>query len=301
MLSSASTETHPQPCGAGLSEKLVERILARLGFDSRPEPTPASLDALYNAWCQLVPFDNIRKLIHVRAADTTPLPGSTPQDYFEAWLKFGTGGTCWSGAGALHALLASLGFDVVRGIGTMLAAPNLPPNHGTVMVNFEGQLFLVDSSILHGHPLRLSKDCETAISHPAWGVRCVRREENWYIQWRPLMRLEGFECRLDRFPAAETEFRDFYDRTRKWSPFNYELFVRINRGDKVIGVAFGHSVSLLADGSVARAPLTPNERRRLLIEDVGITEALAMQLPDDVPTPPPPWSQAASAIAGSIG
>jgi hypothetical protein len=113
------------------------------------------------------------------------------------------------------------------------------------------------------------------------------------------MRLEGFECRLDSFPANETDFIDFYSRTRGWSPFNYELSVRVNRGDKVIGVASGHSISLLADGSVVRAPLTPAERRRLLIEDVGITEALVMQLPDDVPTPPPPWSQTAQTLAQS--
>ena len=115
------------------------------------------------------------------------------------------------------------------------------------------------------------------------------------------MKPEGFECRLDRFPGTQTDFRDSYARTRDWSPFNYELSVRVNRGDTVIGVAFGHSVSILGDGSVVRTPLTPSERRRLLIEDVGITEALVMQLPDDVPTPPPPWSQTARAQADGAG
>src|SRR5689334_10389672 len=145
-----------------LPEQLVERILARLGFNNHPAPTPEALRSVYSAWCERVPFDNIRKLIHVRAANAAPLPGSTPEDFFEAWLKFGTGGTCWPGAGALHTFLAALGFDAVRAIGTMMAAPNLPPNHGTVLVNFGDQTFLVDSSILHGHPLRLSEDSETS-------------------------------------------------------------------------------------------------------------------------------------------
>src|SRR5882672_6084099 len=57
-------------------------------------------------------------------------------------------------------------------------------------------------------------------------------------------------CRLDRFPATETDFTDSYLRTRGWSPFNYELSVRVNRGDRVFGVASGHSISILADGSV---------------------------------------------------
>jgi N-hydroxyarylamine O-acetyltransferase len=282
-----------------LPEELVERVLTRLGFNRPPTPTLDALSSLYSAWCERVPFDNIRKLIHVRAANAARLPGTTPKDFFEAWLKFGASGTCWPGAGALHALLTALGFDAVRAIGTMMAAPNLPPNHGTVLVNFGREIFLVDSSILHGHPLSLSRDTETSVSHLAWGVRCTWREGNWYIKWRPFMRLEGFECRLDSFPATEVEFTDSYARTRGWSPFNYELSVRVNRGHKVIGVASGHSISLLADGSVVRVPLTPAERRRLLIEDVGITEALVMQLPDDVATPPPPWSQTAQALTQS--
>jgi len=293
---SSFSGTHRPLDAESLPQQLVERILTRLGFNQHPAPTLDGLNRLYSAWCQKVPFDNIRKLIHVRAANAGPLPGSTPQDFFEAWLQFGTGGTCWSGAGALHAFLASLGFDAVRCLGTMLAAPNLPPNHGAVLVKFKSEMFLVDSSILHGLPLRLNQDSDTSISHPAWGVRGVRRGEHWFIQWRPTMKPEGFECRLDRFPIEEKDFRESHERTRAWSPFNYELSLRTNRGDSVLGVAFGHSVSLLTDGTVARAPLTASERRRLLIEAVGINEGLVMQLPDDVPTPPPPGSQTAQAL-----
>jgi N-hydroxyarylamine O-acetyltransferase len=121
------TQTGRSTVAEGLSQQLVERILARLGFNHSPAPTIDALCTVYSAWCERVPFDNIRKLIHVRAANAAPLPGSTPEDFFEAWLKLGTGGTCWPGAGALHAFLDALGFDAARAIGTMMAAPNLPP------------------------------------------------------------------------------------------------------------------------------------------------------------------------------
>ena len=133
---------------AKLSPPLRERVLAKLGFAGSPAPTFENLGAIYAAWCRGVPFDNVRKLIHVRAGNSGPLPGSTAEDFLEAWLKHGTGGTCWSGAGAFHALLASLGFDAARGVGTMLVAPDLPPNHGSVRGDFRrGALFggLLDS------------------------------------------------------------------------------------------------------------------------------------------------------------
>ena len=94
-----------------LNDELLERVLAALGFSHRPERSPAGLRAVYAAWCQKIPFDNVRKLIHLRAGKEAPFPGGVAEDFFEGWLKYGTGGTCWAGAGACHALLSTLGFD----------------------------------------------------------------------------------------------------------------------------------------------------------------------------------------------
>ncbi len=285
------------PVERELPPQLQERVLVKLGFSGSPAPTFENLRAIYAEWCRSVPFDNVRKLIHVRAGNAGPLPGSTAEDFFEAWLKHGTGGTCWSGAGAFHALLASLGFNAARGIGTMLVAPDLPPNHGTVLVTFGEARYLVDCSILHGEPLRLEEDAETRVEHSAWGVRCSRRDERWHVNWRPLHKLDGFECRLERFGATHSEFQNFYERTRGWSPFNYEVTARLNRDDRVVGLAFGKAVSLEADGSVREAAVTHPERVRILIADIGLSEEIAHQLPEDIGTPPPPDSHAAEAAA----
>ena len=281
-----------------LPEGLLERVLAALGFSRRPEPTIEALRGLYGAWCQNVPFDNIRKLIYLRAGHGGPLPGSTATDFLEAWLRFGTGGTCWAGAGAFQSLLAALGFDAVRGIGTMLVAPDLPPNHGTVVVNLGAERYLVDCSILHGEPLPLRATSETRIAHPAWGVQCSFREAHWHVRWRPLNRLDGFECRLERFGASNDEFQAFHERTRGWGPFNYQLTARINRGDRAVGVAFGTAVSLEATGLAIQRPLSSIERKRVLIEEIGISQELVRILPEDVPTPPPPGSRTAAASGG---
>ena len=159
---------------------------------------------LYSAWCRRIPFDNVRKLIELRFAGLRMLPGSGAEDFFESWLKYGTGGTCWSGAGACHALLTSLGFDAGRGVGTMLIVPSLPPNHGTVVVAFERELYLVDCSMLHGEPLQLTEN--SAVTHRAWGVGCSRRDDRWHISWRPLNKVEGLVCRLESVAASAEDF-----------------------------------------------------------------------------------------------
>jgi len=266
----------------------------RLRLAARPEPTLDGLRGFYAAWCRSVPFDNVRKLIHVRSEAEGPLPGGTAEDFFQAWLRHGTGGTCWAGAGALHAMLVELGFAAERGVATMLAAPELPPNHGTVRIVLEGGHYLVDSSILHGEPLRLSEDAEVCVEHAAWGVRGSWRDGRLHVWWRPLHLLSGFECRLERFGAEGGDYRNFYERTRGWSPFNYEVSARLNRGDRVVGLSFGHAASIESDGSACKEPTRHAERVRVLIEELGMSEEIVSRLPEDVPTPPPPGSRTAA-------
>ncbi len=280
-----------EPSTGVLSQALLERVLGKLGFSHLLDPTLPALQALYDAWCRRVPFDNVRKLIHVRSANLAPLPGNSAEDFFEAWLKHGTGGTCWAGAGALHALLTSLGFDSQRAVATMLVATDLPPNHGGVLVRFDSERYLTDSSILYGEPLRLEASVEPGVPHAAWGVRGYGREGRWHVAWRPLNRVSGLECRLESFGSEAEAFGYRYEQTRDWSPFNYEVTARLNCGDEVTGLAFGNEVTLHEDGTVTSTPASHDERMRVLIEDIGLSEEIVSQLPEDVPTPPPPGSK----------
>ena len=157
----------------------------------------------------------------------------SPRSFFAAWLKYGTGGTCWAGNGALHALLVTLGFQASRGLCTMVTAPNAPPTHGTVIVGCAEGRYVVDASILHGMPLRLDAVTPTTTSHAAWGVQCSMRQGQWHIRWRPLHRTEGLDCRLEELEVSRDAFRERHERTRSWSPFNYELYVRLLCGESV--------------------------------------------------------------------
>ena len=276
-----------------LSPQLVERVLGTLGFSYAPTTDLAGLRALYGAWCRKVPFDNLRKRIHLHRGATGPLPGATAGDFFDAWLRYRTGGTCWPGNGALCALLVALGFPARRGIATMRADLDIPPNHGTVLVDLEGSLYVVDASILHSEPLALKEREASAVDHPAWGVRCAKRQGYWYIRWRPLHAAVGIDCRIDRLTATADEFRERYEHTRDWSPFNFELNVRLLRGESVIGLALGQRVELDAGGGIRQRNLSSDERKRVLIDELGFAEDIVDQLPPDTATPPPPGSRAA--------
>jgi N-hydroxyarylamine O-acetyltransferase len=280
-----------------LSMDLLEQVLSRLGLAERPAPTFDGLQTLYAAWCRKVPFDNVRKLIHLHTHAPGPLPGDDPAEFLTAWLTYGTGGTCWAGNGALHAVLVSLGFGATRGMGTMHEAPEAPPTHGTVLVTCEETCYVVDASILHSTPLPLLESMPTGVAHPAWGVHCSKRDGTWYIRWRPLHKPDGLDCRLQYLHVSRETFRERHEQSRVWSAFNYELYARSIRGETVVGVARGQRVAFDGAGGVSHTPLGGDDRLRVLIDELGMHEEIVQRLPLDTPTPPPPWSRTAQAAA----
>jgi hypothetical protein len=74
------------------------------------------------------------------------------------------------------------------------------------------------------------------------------------------------------------------------------LHARANRGSRVVGVAFGNAVSFESYGTISVRSASAAERKRILIEEIGIGEELVSQLPEDIPTPPPPGSRKAQSL-----
>ncbi len=274
-----------------LNQGLVERVLDGLGLSSRPEISLAGLSDLYGAWCRRVPFDNIRKLIHVRAGNPATLPGDTPNEFFEAWLAHGTGATCWGANGALCELLATLGYDARRAAATMMVAPGIPPNHGSVVVHFGDARYVTDASMLFVEPLPLLDGAR--IPHPAWGVDARIVDGFFTVRWNALQRPDPLDCRFNRYDVSAADFSTFHEATRVWSPFNFNLNLNLVRDNGRIGAGLGNRIVVDANGNATGTPIADEARKRFLVDEIGISEEIADLVPDDLPMPPPPGSKSA--------
>ncbi len=198
---------------APVDPRLADEVVDRLGLTGLA-PDGDGVAAFYAAWCRSVPFDNLRKLPALRAGPT-PLPGDTPDDFFRAWLEHGTGGTCWASSGALGALAAHLGFTTALVVGSMLDLPE--PNHGSVVVEVDGQAWLVDSSMLLGMPHRFDPEG----SQTACGSYRSRLEPDGDTWMMVTDSPRGdLPCRLHPGPRAADEYRERHERTRTASVFN---------------------------------------------------------------------------------
>ncbi len=268
-----------------LNPDLVEPILEKLGLRSRPAPDLAGLSEVYGRWSRVVPFDNIQKRLFYSGAAVGPVPGHNSDHFFEQWLAHGTGGTCWSNSHAIHDLLEALGFAVERAAGTMLSSPDVEgPTHGSVVAAVEGQKYLVDGSMLTRRPVPVEDDGTLpSPEHPAERVHVEMKDGLWHVLWHPAHRPEGMWCRFEAIGVPLAQFNEYHERTRTHSGFNNALYIRQNRPGGVATLAFGERMNTAPDGQVDRSPVSHPEAVQALVEEFGISEEVASQLPPDVP------------------
>ena len=67
--------------------------------------------------------------------------------------------------------------------------------------------------------------------------------------------------------------------------------MRFNRDDSSVATTSGQRYLFDASGGVTQTPLAPSERVRFLVEEAGMSEELAVQVPADKEIPPSPWAQ----------
>ena len=265
-----------------MNSDLVEQVLQGMGFSRPPDIDFEGLSAVYGRWCRKVPFDNIQKRLFYAGGGEGPVPGHNSTDFFQKWLDYGTGGTCWANSHAMHDLLAALGFDVVRCAGTMLSSPDaVGPTHGTVIATLDNRRYLVDGSMLTERPVPVEEGVTLEAGHPAERIRVEHRESCWHVFWHSAHRPDGIWCRIERIDVPIAEFNEYHERTRTSSNFNASLYVRLNQPANTTTIAFGERVVVEAQGHLSRTALSGEERTQSLVEDFGIAEELAARVPAD--------------------
>ncbi len=258
-----------------LSDATARRVLERLGS---PEISVDldGLETLYRVWCENVPFDNSRKLLALEHGDEI-LPGACAEDFFEHWLAYGTGGTCWPSSNALFALVRHCGFEARRVSGSMMDADI--PNHGSVVARIDDQDWLVDSSILSYRPLLLGTGETWHSDVELYPVRVEHSDRGFLITF-PGFRGDAMPCRLLQDPVDYDFYLDRYEASRATSVFNDRLCFRRHSPDSITGVLGDTRYSVSSFGS-SRVTLERKDAERILEErEMGLSRQVLDRLPD---------------------
>src|SRR5512140_154381 len=251
-----------------ISRDLTDRILTRLGLSRTPAADLDGLRSAYAAWCLGVPFDNIAKVIALRTAPHQPLPGIDATEFFERWLAYGVGGTCWSTSNALCELLLSLGFNARRVAGSMGDTGYI--GHGSVKVRIDNTDWLADSSMLTDIPIPLT-DKVFISDNKIFGCESEPADET-HVVWADLLPVPNLTpCRLLVDPTDHAYYVERFEASRARSPFNDHLFIRRNGESDRCVIVGNRRTWKSADGTESRE-LNPAELCATLIDEFGVSK-----------------------------
>ena len=270
-----------------LAPGLVERVLAKLALSQRPSLDLAGLNTLYAAFSGNVPFDNFRKRIWFAGPQTTPLPGGDPTEFFDNWLRHGTGGTCWPIAEGMYALARALGFEARRIAGSVVVE-GYPQgaNHGSVLVTLDCIDYLVDASMAAFKVLSLVSGTLTSTGGGIHNISAVPTGGGFdiffYSGWNRERSLP-FRTEPEHDPVDHTFFLARYERTKGVGFFNDALLICRHFPESILTIGRKSKLRVTSDGTLTKTQITEVERKAALIEEFGLSEEIVDSLPPNVP------------------
>ncbi len=105
------------------------------------------------------------------------------------------------------------------------------------------------------------------------------------IWYRSHDRLEPltFRTESEHDPVDQAFFLARYDLTKQLSVFNDALFICRRFPEFIVTLGRKNKMTVAADGTMTKTEINDTERRRVLVEEFGISEEIAEALPPDVP------------------
>lgn len=208
-------------------------------------------------------------MIVLKSEVKRPLPGLDAAEFFENWLKNGSGATCWPMANAFYELLSSLGYHASRVAGLMR---DLTINHGSVKVSINGLDYLADASLLLNVILPL--DHGTFIhDDPIFPVESEPDGESHLVWMLTPPGNDYFYCRMTRNPVEFSLFDERYETSREKSIFNQRLYARRNYPGELI-ILLGNTRFSKTVNGIERRDLSRDEVCKALQRDIRISDSL---------------------------
>jgi len=255
--------------------------LHRLGFQTL-KPDLSSLNQIYSAWCQRVPFDNLikRQYLNDIKLKGQPLP---TEDFFESYLTHGTGGTCWNTSLALYSLLKELNFPVRIAAGDMLVPFDLfHPNHGSIIATFGKDQYLVDTSMRSKFVLQLHPSQSTSSNSGVYSIHGKPQKDGWLVTWKPAHGRSDLDCSINMLQVTPELVIKQYQKTVSASPFNSSLYASIHHNDGLVTCLDKKVILIDPQGNIAEKNFKDkNERNDYLKSTFQYSEAAIDKIADE--------------------
>jgi arylamine N-acetyltransferase len=159
-----------------LSKSLLEEVLDYLGCPIHA-PSLRYLNRLIHAYIRKVPWESVSRIVKCQTTVKMENRPRYPEEFWQAAIQDGFGGTCFESGLAFYSLLTELGYEgylTVNDMGTARAC------HAAIVVWLHGQKYLVDITIPLHCAVRFDaqKSTRRRITFHSYEIRPTR--ENFY-------------------------------------------------------------------------------------------------------------------------
>ena len=267
-----------------LSPPLLERVLTKLGFARAPSVDLDGLNQVYAAICSRIPFDNAQKRIWFASGREKPATGGDPEEFFENWVRHGTGGTCWPTNGGMYALARALGFRARRTAGSVIV-PNYPQgaNHGSALVEIDGTEYVFDLPFGSFKVLPLVAGQTASTDTGIHNLRAVPRDDGgfemyWNLGWAHAE--IPYHPEPEHDPVDHAFFLKRYEIANRVGYFNSTLLAMRRAPDSIVTFGRGKKLVRTAAG-IETVGIADAQWKAVLIEEFGFSEEIVAMIPPD--------------------
>jgi len=233
---------------------ILERFLARFAID--PNQPSGLLLGQVTASLANIPYENLTKIIKASSVVSAASAMRYPDEVIGDFLKWGTGGTCFSLTAALAAVLDALGID---------AYPVLADRHygvnthcGLIMPGLDGGLRLLDPGYLLFAPLPVPRDKPAYFDTPFNRVELLPIAGNTKLDLYTIVknnRKLRLTFKLD--PIDDTAFAYAWEQSFAFEMMTYPILTR--HADGCHQFLQGNVLAIRDSQRTQRITLTPDK------------------------------------------
>lgn len=251
---------------------------------NKPTLDLVGLNQLYAAISASIPFDNIQKRIWFASDRKKPVTGGDPREFFENWVRHGTGGTCWAGNGGMFALARALGFQARRMAGSVIVA-NYPQggNHGSVLVTLDGIEYVFDHTFGAFKVAPLTPGNRASTGTGIHNIEVIPVDGGFEIFFHLGWTEDAlpFRTEPEHDPVDHSFFLARYDHASRVGFFNDTLLISRRFVDSTVTIGRMNKIVISAAG-LTKTALTTDHRDEVLIQELGLSPEVVSMIPPDV-------------------
>ena len=255
---------HDAPWLTITDQTLLQQFLNRCALNS-VQDRPVLVNSIATIFSH-IPYENLTKIIKSGSVINTGSAMRYPDELIRDWLRWGTGGTCFSLTAAIIAVYNAMGIEAHP----VLADRHYGPDTHCGLIIFEGErLLLLDPGYLLFIPTRVPQTEKIIVNTGYNQIELVPLQNGELVELYTVVR-GNRKLRLvyKIKPVDPVAFARAWEQSFAWEMMTYPVLTRVASGKHQY--LQGKNLSIRNEQKTERFVLSPEKQMEYITSELGI-------------------------------